>query len=342
MIRTELKPSGLTLYTLVNDNGVEVELIELGATIVSIKIPTKDGNTIDVFLGYDDLSKYNENPCFFGSCVGPIANRTAGAQFLIDGNRYTLPVKEGKNDLHTDFNNGLHKRMFTPVIDFAKNQLCFTIKLDDMEYGLPGNREFRVNYSLTDDNTLEIEYRMITDKKTAINPTNHTYFNLNGHDSGTVMNHIVWIDADKYTHTDAESIPHGECRDVKGTPMDFTTPKALIKDTEADYDQLKWAGGFDHNYCLNNPSLTKPSCTLEDPESGRKMEVYTDLPGMQLYAGNYLDSTHIGKGEVAYDKRYGVCFESQYFPNALNVPEFEQPIAKAGVNAHSSTIYKFV
>ena len=152
----------------------------------------------------------------------------------------------------------------------------------------------------------------------------------------------VWVDADRYTHTDSESIPHGECREVKGTPMDFTTPKALIKDTEADYDQLNWAGGFDHNYCLNNPSLTKPSCTLEDPESGRKMEVYTDLPGVQLYAGNYLDSSHIGKGDFPYDKRYGVCFESQFFPNAINVPEFAQPIAKAGVKAHSTTIYKFV
>ena len=156
------------------------------------------------------------------------------------------------------------------------------------------------------------------------------------------MDHIVWMDADRYTHTDSESIPHGECREVKGTPMDFTTPKALSKDTDADYDQLKWAGGFDHNYCLNHHTLDKPSCTLESTQSGRKMEVYTDLPGMQLYAGNYLDTSHIGKGGCVYDKRHGVCFESQYFPNAINVPEFDQPIAKAGVKAHSSTIYKFV
>mgnify|MGYP002523174511 CR=1 FL=1 len=186
----------------------------------------------------------------------------------------------------------MHRRIWD-VVSVDDSHITFTCHKKDGECGFPGEMDITITYTLTDDNALKLEYSGLSDVDTVFNPTNHSYFNLNGHDTGSVMNHIVWIDADKFTYTDEESIPHGELTDVKGTPMDFTTPKALIKDTEADYDQLKWAGGFDHNYCLNNPSLTKPCCTLEDPESGRKMEVYTDLPGMQLYAGNYLDTSHL-------------------------------------------------
>ncbi|MBO7425981.1 MAG: galactose mutarotase [Clostridiales bacterium] len=338
MIKTELTPSGMTLYTLVNDNGMEVELIELGATIVSIKIPTKDGKKIDVVLGYDDLNKYKENPCFFGSCVGPIANRTAGATFMIGSNKYTLPVNEGKNNLHTDFNNGLHKRMFSPVIDFIKNQVCFTLKLDDMEYGLPGNREFGVAYSLTDDNTLEIEYTMSTDKKTAINPTNHTYFNLGGHDSGSVLNDEVKIYSDFYTPVSADLIPK-EIVPVKGTPFDFTDFKKVGKNISDDDQQLAYGGGYDHNYILAQNKTAV--AYVRNADTGIQMEVYTDLPAMQFYTGNNI-GTIVGKNNEIYKRNFGLCMETQYVPNSLNDERFDSPILSAGEEFYSKTGYHFI
>ncbi|MCR5617753.1 MAG: galactose mutarotase [Clostridiales bacterium] len=338
MIRTELTPSGMTLYTLVNGNGTEVELIELGATIVSIKIPTKDGKKIDVVLGYDDLNKYKENPCFFGSVVGPIANRTAGASFMIDDVKYNLPVNEGKNNLHSDFEKGFHKRMFSPVIDFVKDQVCFTLKLKDMEYGLPGNREFRVKYSLTEDNTLRIEYKMTTDKKTAINPTNHTYFNLGGHDSGSILNEEVKIYSSFYTPVSGDLIPK-EKAPVKGTPFDFTSFKRVGKNISDDDQQLQYGGGYDHNFILAQNK--EAVAYVKDPDTGIQMEVYTDLPGLQFYTGNNI-GTVVGKGNEIYKKNFGLCMETQYVPNSLNDSRFDCPVINAGEEFVSRTSYHFI
>lgn len=338
MIKTDLTPSGITLFTLVNDNGMEVDLIELGATIVSIRIPTKDGKKIDVVLGYDDLTKYRENPCFFGSCVGPIANRTAGAQFTIDGTVCKLPVNENKNNLHTDFDNGFHKRMFNPVIDFVKNRVCFTLKLEDGEYGLPGNREFTVAYSLTEDNTLFLDYNMTTDKKTAINPTNHTYFNLGGHDSGLILDEEIKIMASCYTPVTNDLIPR-ELMPVTGTPFDFTTSKRIGKDINADDNQLHIAGGYDHNFAIQY-SKEAVAC-VTDNTTGIKMEVFTDLPGMQFYTGNNI-GTMVGKGDVIYKKNSGLCLETQYYPNSLNDERFDTPVINAGEEFVSRTGYHFI
>ena len=337
MIKTELKPSGMTLYTLVNDNGMEVELIELGATIVSIKIPKGD-KKIDVVLGYDDLNKYKENPCFFGSCIGPVANRTAGASFSIDGVKYSLPVNEGKNNLHSDFEKGFHKRMFNPVIDFVKNQVCFTLHLDDMEYGLPGNRDFTVSYSLTDDNTLEIEYKMISDKKTAISPTNHTYFNLGGHDSGSILSEEVKIYASFFTSVGSDLIPK-EISPVAGTPFDFMDFKKVGKEINADHQQLEYGGGYDHNFILaqNKDAVA----VVKDNTTGISMEVYTDLPGIQFYTGNNI-GTLVGKNNEIYKKNFGLCLETQYIPNSLNDDRFDSPVIKAGEEFVSKTGYHFI
>ncbi len=327
-------------YTLINKNGMQAKIMNFGCNLLELWVPDKEGILTDVVLGYDNIEDYFENSPGFGCCICPNGNRIGDSKFTLNGVEYKLDANDGKNNLHSGF-HPMHKRIWN-VESVDDSHITFTCHKADGECGFPGEMHITITYTLGDDNSLKLEYSGVSDVDTIFNPTNHSYFNLNGHDSGSVMDHIVWIDADKYTHTDSESIPHGECREVKGTPMDFTTPKALKQDTDADYDQLNWAGGFDHNYCLNNPSLTKPCCTLEDPASGRKMEVYTDLPGVQLYAGNYLDDSHIGKGDCPYGKRFGVCFESQYFPNAVNVPEFEQPIAKAGQKAHSTTIYKFI
>ena len=338
MIRSNITSSGMTLFTLANDNGMEVDLIELGATIVSIRIPSKNGDKVDVVLGYDDLEKYRENPCFFGSCVGPVANRTAGAQFSIDGNVYKLPVNEGRNNLHTDFDKGFHKRMFSPVIDFVKNRVCFTLKLEDGEYGLPGNREFTVAYSLTDDNTLVLDYGMTTDKKTAVNPTNHTYFNLGGHDSGTILDEEVRILAGCYTPVSNDLIPK-DLVPVQGTPFDFMTAKRVGKDINADDPQLEIAGGYDHNFSLQYNKEAVAS--VSDSNTGITMEVYTDLPGIQFYTGNNI-GTLVGKNDVIYRKHSGLCFETQYFPNSLNDERFDTPVIDAGEEYVSKTGYHFI
>ena len=337
-----LTPDGqdIVAYTLTNSNGMSAKIMNYGCNLMELWVPDKDGQLTDVVLGYEKIEDYFVNSPGFGCCISPCGNRIGQAKYTLNGKEYTCDKNDGNNNLHSGF-NPMHKKIWS-LIEADENHISFSCHKKDGECGFPGELDMTITYTLTDENEICIDYTGISDVDTIFNPTNHSYFNLSGHDSGSVMDEIVWIDADNFTYTDSESIPHGDITPVAGTPMDFTTPKPLIKDTEADYDQLNWAGGFDHNYVLNKPSLSEPCCTLEDPKSGRKMEVYTTLPGMQLYAGNYLTKEQIGKGGFAYDKRYGVCFESQYFPNAINVPSFEQPIARANKEAHSTTIYKFV
>ncbi len=211
-----------------------------------------------------------------------------------------------------------------------------------MDQGFPGNLKISVKYTVTEDNELKITYSAVPDKDTVINLTNHSYFNLAGQGSGTILDQIAWIDADEMTFADEESIPNGEIRKVAGTPMDFTAPKKVGLDIEKDYDQLNWGKGFDHNWVLKTrKGELSLVASLFDEKSGRFMEVFTDLPGIQFYTGNFLDGTLTGKEGAKYIQRSGLCFETQYFPNAINVPSFEQPVTKAGETYHTSTVYKF-
>ncbi|MCQ2466505.1 MAG: galactose mutarotase [Clostridia bacterium] len=334
MITTKLDKTGINVYTLSNKNGMEVDVIGLGAAIVNIRIPSKAG-VKDVVLGFDDLNMYNVNPAFFGICVGPVANRTANAKLTIDGVEYSLPVNENSNNLHTDFDKGLHKRVFGEKIDGEK--VVFDISLEDMEYGLPGNRKFTVIYELTDDNMLSIEYKMISDKKTIINPTNHTYFNLGGHNSGSILDSVVKLNCDNYTPVSSDLIPV-EIAPVSGTPFDFTSEKSVGKEINEDNLQLKLGGGYDHNFVINDNS--NAIAVVRNDKTGISMEVFTDLPGVQFYTGNNIGVVE-GKEGTTYVKNSGLCLETQYFPNSANDKRFKSPIIEANKEFYSKTGYRF-
>jgi aldose 1-epimerase len=320
---------------------MSARLMNYGANVLSLLVPDKKGVTADVVLGFEKLKDYFVNDPYFGCCVVPCGNRIGGAAFTLNGKTYTLDKNDGVNNLHSGF-DPLCRRIWE-VANVSDTSITFTYHKPDMDMGFPGNMDISVTYTITEDNCFRIDYKGLSDADTIFNPTNHSYFNLSGHDSGDILDHEVWINASKFTMTDEASIPNGTLLDVAGTPMDFTTAKPMRPEVDDSYQQLAWAKGYDHNFALDiTEGELSLAASLYDPKSGRKMEVYTDLPGMQLYCGNYIASGAIGKGGVRYEPRYGVCFETQYFPNAINIPAFSQPVAKAGVEAKTSTVYKFV
>lgn len=330
------------LYTLTNKNGMSVGLTDFGACIVTIFVPDKSGKLEDVVLGYDDVSGYEANSPGFGSFIGRHGNRIGGASFELNGKKYELEKNDGENNLHGGF-TGYNKFLYETEVfeEEDTDSVEFSRLSPHMEQGFPGNLDISVTYTLTSENELVIEYLAVSDKDTIVNLTNHSYFNLAGHNSGSILDHKVMLDANKFTPTDDVLIPTGEMRNVEGTPMDFRKAKTIGQDINADYEPLKQAGGYDHNYILNNnrAEVTKVA-ELEDEKSGRIMEVYTDLPGMQLYTGNFLDNEK-GKGGVVYKKRAGVCFETQFFPNSCNRPEFPSCVLKAGEEYDTVTVFKF-
>lgn len=332
-----------TLYTLSNKNGMQVIVTDFGANIVSVLVPDKKGNKKDVVLGYDNIKQYEVNSPGYGSFIGRHANRIGNAKFDLNGTIYLLEKNDGDNNLHSG-SKSYNKFMYEVEIyeEDGETQIEFSRLSKDMEQGFPGNLEVAVSYTLTDENELVIEYYAMSDKDTIVNFTNHSYFNLAGHDSGSILNHKIMIDADQFTPTDDALIPTGEFADVTGTPMDFRTQKAIGKDIEADYLPLKQAGGYDHNYVLKTTrDEAIKVAELLDEQSGRLMEIFTDLPGMQLYTGNFIDGKEKGKNNYIYQKRDGVCFETQFFPNSCNINEFPSCMLKAGKEFDSVTIYKF-
>lgn len=331
------------LYTLRNKNGMQIDVTDFGANIVRILVPDKKGNFQDVVLGYDNPAQYEVNTPGYGSFIGRHANRIGSAKFELNGKTYTLEKNDGNNNLHSG-SKSYNKYMYDVEIydEDDETQIEFSRFSEDMEQGFPGNLEVSVSYTLTDDNELVIEYYAMSDKDTIINFTNHSYFNLAGHNSGNILNHKIMIDADKFTPTDDELIPTGELRDVEGTPMDFRVLKSIGLDIEKDYIPLKQAGGYDHNYVLKTTrEEASKVAELYEEHSGRLMEVFTDMPGLQLYTGNFIDGKEKGKDKYIYNKRDGVCFETQYFPNSCNISEFPSCILKAGKEFDSVTIYKF-
>lgn len=326
-----------TLYTLENQNGMRISVADYGATLVNVLVPDQEGRLTDVVLGYDDVSGYEAGDKFFGAIVGRVANRIGGASFKLNGKTYKLAANDHGNNLHSgmDFYS---KRMWT-VLEYGKDHIVLSLDSPDGDQGYPGKVTIRVSYTLTDDNEIKIHYHAIPEEDTLINMTNHSYFNLSGQDTGTVLNQEVWINADAYTEADAESIPTGEIVSVEGTPMDFRQKKTLGKDVDADYQALRFGGGYDHNWVLNG-SGSRKAAEMSSADTGITMEVYTDLPGMQMYCGNFLEGDR-GKGGASYEKRSAVCFETQYFPDAVHKDHFAGPVVKAGQVYDTETVYKF-
>ncbi len=344
----QFKGQPVELYTLTNHNGVVVKITTYGGTITELHVPDRNGQLGDVVLGFDKLAGYlspeyeSDNPNF-GAIIGRYGNRIAKGKFTLDGVNYTLAINNGENHLHGG-NIGFNRVVWAakPMESETGNALELTYTSKDMEEGYPGNLAATVTYTLTDANELKIDYRAVTDKATPCNLTNHSYFNLSAGKQPTNANHELVILADKYTEVDAGLIPTGNFPDVAGTPMDFTTPHKIGERIDVDFEQLKFGNGYDHNWVLrNNTGSLALAATAYEPESGRFMEVFTTEPGVQFYAGNFLNGILIGKNNTKYIRRGGFCLETQHFPDSPNHPEFPSTILRPGQTYQTQTIYKF-
>ncbi len=329
-------------YIIENKNGMIAKVITFGAILKNLYVPNAKGKVEDVVLGYDKLWMYFANGSCFGSTIGPIANRTKEGKFSVHGRKYQLAVNDRKvNNLHTDLKNGFHKRVWDA--EPGKNSVTLSLKKKHGEMGHPGNMKVSVTYTLTDKNELKITYHAESDKDTVINMTNHSYFNLSGPKSDSIEATRLTLFASSFTPVDQLAIPTGEILPVKGTPLDFTREKAIGKDIEKKvYKQLKICGGYDHNWVVDDwNGKVKLIASARDTKSGRTMEVYTDLPGVQFYSGNFIGS-NIGKEGCRNNKRKGFCLETQYFPNCAAEKNFVQPVFGPGKDYDTTTIYKFL
>ena len=326
----------IKLYTMKKENGMEASVTNLGACLVRLLVPNDRGEVRDVVLGFDSAEEYLYNPSFMGGTIGRSANRLAGAKFSIDGKEYPLSVNDNDNNLHSEFGKGFHKVIWDAKT--GEDQVKFSYHSPDMENGFPGNLDISVTYTLTDD-AIEIEYDGVCDQKTLINMTNHSYFNLAGHDSGTIRNTKLTINASNYTPVVAGAIPTGEIAPVAGTVMDFTSEKTIGQDNDACFEQLILVQGYDHNYVIDDHT-GEMKLVASAYADGRRMDVYSDLPGIQFYAGNNI-ATQTGKKGATYGKCSGFCLETQYFPNSVNEPAFESPVFDANERYHTKTVYKF-
>lgn len=329
------KGEAVDVYTIRNSAGTAVDIITYGATVNSIYVADRDGNFADVLSGFDTIEGHEKFSDYQGMTVGRYANRLAGGKFSIDGVEYSVEKNEkGITCLHggAELSTAVWKAF---IVDDNAIEMNYTSP--DGAMGFPGKVEFKVTFTLHEDNALKIEYFAISDKKTVINMTNHAYFNLAG--KGDILAHELMINADAYTPIDENSIPTGEIRPVEGTPFDFRTAKPIGRDIGAEDDQLAIGKGYDHNFCLNDGE--GPIATAYDPESGRFLEVFTDLCGVQLYTGNFLDGTKTGKNGNPLIKNAGFCLETQYYPNTPNMPEFPQCTFNAGEKFTSCTVFRF-
>lgn len=336
------------LYTLTNHNGMVVKIITYGGIITELHVPDRDGQMGDVVLGFDNLHgyispEYMRNNPNFGAIIGRYGNRIADGKFTIDGIEYTLATNDGKNHLHGGI-IGFNRVVWVanPIENANGNALVLTYLSKDMEEGYPGNLQVTVTYTLTNENELKIDYHAIADKATPCNLTNHSYFNLSAGTQPTIVNHELAIFADKYTEVGRDLIPTGNLLDVVNTPMDFTTPYSVGERIDTDFDQLRFGGGYDHNWVIRNSNgLLVAAATVYEPESGRFMEVHTTEPGIQFYSGNFLDGSLTGKNDTQYLRRGGLCLETQHFPDSPNQPTFPSTILQAGETYQTQTIYRF-
>ncbi|MGA9591235.1 MAG: aldose epimerase family protein [Salegentibacter sp.] len=329
-------------YTLKNEKGMEVKIITYGGRITNLTAPDKNGEYEDVVLGFDSIEDYVKDNPFFGALIGRYGNRIANGKFTLDGKEYDLAKNDGSNHLHGGV-RGFDKVIWTAEeTPDSTNSLKLTYTSKDMEEGYPGNLDVTVTYTLNDDNSLDVDYEATTDKKTVVNLTQHSYFNLTGDFSNKILNTVVEIDADKFIPINETLIPTGEIKDVEGTPFDFRQPKAIGKEIESDNQQLKRAGGYDHCWVLNDQdSGVRFASSAYDPESGRFMQVYTDEPGLQFYTGNFLDNTLPAKGGGTYAKRSGFCMETEHYPDSPNQKGFPSVVLNPGEKYSSHATFKF-
>lgn len=322
-----------SLYTI-SCGGLTASVTDLGASLVRLLVPDSQGNLADVVLGYDSCDGYLHCSGYIGATVGRCANRIKGSSFVLGRKTYFLTPNEGRNNLHSGpdpYSTRLWK-----VIQHSDDAITLELRSPNGDQGFPGNAMIRLTYRLDSSGGLHLLYDAVSDQDTVFNLTNHSYFNLSGHSrTDRAMEQLLSLPGRFFTPADAESIPTGEKRSVEGTPMDFRVPKPIGRDIGADYEPLHLQSGYDHNWEV----FCNPCAQLYDPESGRAMSVSTDCPGIQFYAGNYLDTD--GKGGVHYGRHSGIALETQFYPDSLHHPEWPQPITRAGERYHSETIYRF-
>jgi aldose 1-epimerase len=335
--------TAVDLYTMVNANGMEVHASNYGGIITALLVPDGTGKTTDVVLGLKSFDDYVKNPPYFGAIIGRYGNRIAKGQFKIDDQTYKLPKNDGPNTLHGGV-KGFDKVVWHAE-PFEKEDsvgVIFAYTSKDGEEGFPGNLQARVTYTLTDKNELSFEYHATTDKPTVVNLTQHTYFNLAGDGNGDVLNHEFTIYADSYTPVNKQLIPTGKIEPVTDTPFDFRNKTALNTRINADNQQIKFAGGFDHNFVLKRkqPGLVV-AARVSEPTTRRVLEVRTTEPGVQFYTGNFLDDKLAAKSGKPYGKHSGFCLETQHYPDSPNQPEFPSTVLRPGEEYNSQTIYAF-
>ncbi len=326
-------------FVLANSSGMEMTVLNFGGIITSLKTPDRDGKMADIVLGFDNLQDYLDQSPYFGAIIGRYGNRIAKGKFTLDSTNYSLAVNNIGNHLHGGL-IGFDKVIWdvTPFDSEKGVGLKLSYLSKDMEEGYPGNLNVSIIYFLNNENELEIDYSAITDKKTVINLTQHSYFNLRG--DGDVLDHELQINANKYLPVDSTLIPTGQLAEVVGTPFDFKTPKKIGRDIDADHPQIRTGGGFDHCWILEGQGL-KFAATAYDTHSGRVMDVHTTEPGIQFYSGNFLDGQAIGKGNSVYSKRTGLCLETQHYPDSPNQDSFPSTVLNVGEEYRSKTVFKF-
>ncbi len=333
----------VTLYTLRNSRGAEARIMNYGGIVQSLRVPDRNGNFDDVVLGYDDLAGYVANNPYFGCLVGRYGNRIGGAKFTLDGKTYTLAANNGPNSLHGGL-KGFDKVVWNaqPRVTKAGPALELKYVSQDGEEGFPGTLKVTAVYTLTEDNALQLDYTATTDKPTVCNLTHHSYFNLRGQGRGDILGHEVYLNADKTTPVDKELITTGEYASVAGTPFDFRKPTTIGARIDDPDTQLQYGPGYDHNWVINKPlGQLGLQARVYEPTTGRVMEVWSDEPGLQFYAGNFLDGTITGKGGAVYQRRNGFCMEPQHYPDSPNKPNFPSVVLRPGETFRNTIIYKF-
>jgi len=334
----------VTLYILKNKNGMEAHVSDYGALLINLLVPDREGKLVDVVLGFDTLEEYESRPSFYGATIGRVGNRIAEGKFTLNGVKYEIPVAFGRHLLHSG-SDGYQKRMWNAETDEEDGacEVTFFMQSPDGDQGFPGNLDVEVTYTLTDENELMINYYGLSDKDTLFNMTNHSYFNLNGEGSGDVHGHKLQLLTDSYTPADDTSIPFGNIDPVEGTPFDFREEKTIGQDIYSDFHQTAVCGGYDHNFIINGGEVQENAELVgvcKGDKTGIVMEIYSDLPAMQMFSNNG-KRVSIGKKGHEYGEHAAVCFETQFVPDAINHPNFAQPVIKANEEFVSLTVYRF-